>query len=160
VSNDEDKSIYWCNHEDLGSSTLPMAYQPDWIIAALGLKSISPDEADRIEVRRGVEPGATALIFPTTRSQTRSFARVMIVSNNDRGIRHSGRGTGDLETVIAQADPSRYREYAAGSGDSAVGQTCVLPERLKLEWKRDQLAMDIALREVVLNQFNPARRDA
>src|SRR5262249_39635152 len=81
VSNDEDKSIYWCNHEDLGANTLPLAYQPDWIIAALGLKPISPDEAEGIQVRRGTEPGTTALVFPTTRNQGQSLARVMIVTN-------------------------------------------------------------------------------
>jgi hypothetical protein len=42
----------------------------------------------------------------------------------------------------------------------AEEKNCVLPERIKLEWKRDQLAMDIALREVTLNQFDPVRRAA
>jgi hypothetical protein len=158
VSNDEDKSIYWCNHEDLGSNTLPLGYQPDWIIAALGLKPISPEEAERIQLRRGTEPGTTALVFPTTRNQSQNVARVVIVTNQDRRIQKYQLRTADLQTVLAQAEPSRYREYAVSSGDSASGQTCVLPERIRLEWKQDGLAMDIALRDVVLNQFNPARR--
>ncbi len=160
VSNDEEKSIYWCNYEDEGSSVLPMAYQPDWIIAALGLKPISPDEAEQIQVRRGPEPGTTALIFPTTRHQGQTFTRVMIVTNADRRIKQYRLCVADLETVIAQAEPSRYREYPADSGGSGSGQTCVLPQQIKLEWKRDQLAMDIALREVTLNQFDPKRRAA
>src|SRR5262249_38633825 len=45
VQSEEDKSLYWCNYSDVGSSILPASYQPDWIIEALGLKPIAPDEA-------------------------------------------------------------------------------------------------------------------
>ena len=40
-----DKSIYWCNYDELDSSPLAVTYQPDWIIEALGLKPISAEEA-------------------------------------------------------------------------------------------------------------------
>ena len=33
------------------SSALPVTYQPDWIIEALGLKPIPPEEAAMIQVR-------------------------------------------------------------------------------------------------------------
>ncbi len=46
VQSNEDRSIYWCNYDDLESSALAITYQPDWIIEALGLKPITPEEAD------------------------------------------------------------------------------------------------------------------
>ena len=46
VQSDDDRSIYWCNYNDLESSALSVTYQPDWIIEALGLKPITPEEAD------------------------------------------------------------------------------------------------------------------
>ena len=46
VLNPKDRSIYWCNYDDLESSSLAVTYQPDWIIDALGLKPISPEEAE------------------------------------------------------------------------------------------------------------------
>ena len=47
-----------------GSTALAATYQPDWIVEAMGLKPITPDEATRIKVRPGPEPATTALIFP------------------------------------------------------------------------------------------------
>ena len=33
-------------------------------------------------------------------------------------------------------------------------RACYLPERLRLEWKRDQLTLDVALKDVIVNQFD------
>ena len=44
--------IYWCNYDELDSSALAVTYQPDWIIEALGLKPITPEEAKGIKVAR------------------------------------------------------------------------------------------------------------
>ena len=160
VSNDEDKAIYWCNHSDLGSSPLPVTYQPDWIIEALGLKPISPEEAEQIRVQPGPYADTTALVFPTTRNQGGSSTRVMIVSNDERTIKEYRLYTPDLKTVIAQAVPSRYKAFPTASSDADSASTCRLPEKIRLDWKRDQLVLDVALREVTLNQFFDASRRA
>ena len=52
VHNDE-KRIYWCNYDELESSSLGVTYQPDWIIGALGLKPITPEEAAGHQSQRG-----------------------------------------------------------------------------------------------------------
>ena len=52
VQNDDDRSIYWCNYDDLESSALAVTYQPDWIMEALGLKPITPEEAASIRFRK------------------------------------------------------------------------------------------------------------
>src|SRR5262249_5010977 len=81
ITSTDVKSIYWCNYYDVESSALAITYQPDWIIEALGLKPISPREAGQIQLVQGSEPGTTALVFPTTRQQGRSYSRTLIVSN-------------------------------------------------------------------------------
>jgi hypothetical protein len=157
VQNPEDRSIYWCNYSEIESSALAITYQPDWIIEALGLKPISAEEARLIEVRDGPEPGTTALVFPPTRNQGEAYSRMMIVSNRDRRIKEYRVYTVDPKVLVARALPSRYKEFTTGSGDPDRRETCVLPERVKLDWIRDQLALDVALLEVKLNEFDPAR---
>jgi hypothetical protein len=153
----EDKSIYWCKYSEVESSALAVAYQPEWIIEALGLQPISPEEADQIHLEEGPEPGTTALVFPAMRKQGKTYTRVMIVSNHDRRIKEYQLLSGEPKVVIAQAVASRYMEFPATAGDSADRETCFLPERIKLDWKRDQLVLDTMLREVKLNQFDPSR---
>ena len=82
----------------------------------------------------------------------------MIVSNDERTIKEYRLYTSDLKAVIAQAGPSHYKEFSAASGDVAGGETCLLPEQIRLDWKRDQLVLDVTLREVNLNQFDASRR--
>jgi hypothetical protein len=158
VASKEDRSLYWCNHDELESSALAATYQPDWIIDALGLKPISADEARQIQLEEGREPGTTALVFPASRKQGETYTRVMIVTNRDRRIKEYRVLAGASKVPVAQAIPSRYKEFAAaGTAEGAGGETCVLPERVRLDWKRDQLVLDAALQEVKLNQFNHAR---
>jgi hypothetical protein len=162
VSNREDPSIYWCKHDDLESSPLAVTYQPDWIIEAMGLKSISAEEAELIQVQRGPEPGTTALVFPATRNRTENYTRVLIVSNRERRIRQLRiHAATEAKTLIAQAEPSQYKQYPAKPEEpGSAKDTCYLPEKLVLDWKRDQLKLDVTLREVTLNQFDPARASA
>ena len=69
--NKKDKSVYFCDYADLSSTSLAVTYQPDWIVEAMGLKPITPDEAAQIKMRPGPQPGTTVLTFPATRSGAR-----------------------------------------------------------------------------------------
>jgi hypothetical protein len=154
VQNDE-KTIYWCNYDELDSSSLAVTYQPDWIIAALGLKPITPEEAAGIKVNVGDEPGTTALVFPSRKSGGQTYTHMMIVGNHNRRIKQHRiyQGTVASQNLIARADVSHFRDYDAGS-DEGDSQKCYLPESVKLEWKRDQLALDVVLQSVKVNQFD------
>ena len=162
VSNREDPSIYWCKYADLETSPLAATYQPDWIIEAMGLKPISPVEADQIRTQPGPDPETTALIFPATRNRTENYTRVLVVSNRERRIKQLRiHAANESKALIAQAEPGDYKDYPAHADKPGSAQeTCYLPERLVLDWKRDQLKLDVMLREVTLNQFDPARASA
>jgi hypothetical protein len=163
VSNPKDRSVYWCNYSDLESSSLAVTYQPEWIIDALGLKSISPEEAKAIQEKTGPSPGTTALIFPITRSRSGSYRRWMIVSNRERRIKQLRIYTAtEPAALIAQAEPSQYKDFPAKPQETGTtNETCYLPSKLDLEWKRDQaMKLEVLLLEVTLNDFDPAWRTA
>lgn len=171
-SNRGDRSIYWCRYADVPSSTLPVTYQPDWIIEAMGLQTIPPEEASQIRVRDGVEPGTSILTFPVVRDRGEPYSREMIVGNTDHRIKRLIIFSERPRAPIAVAIPDKYAAYSAAapvamSGrdvDASVGASRVaksyLPQELKLEWTRDKLALNVTLKEVKVNQFNHTRSAA
>ncbi|MGC8641758.1 MAG: hypothetical protein ACP5XB_17970, partial [Isosphaeraceae bacterium] len=166
-SNQQDKSVYYCNYEDLGSTSLAVTYQPDWIVEAMGLKKITSSEAAQIKSRPGPLPGTTELAFPPTRAGGQTYSRDMIVSDRTLQVHELRIKDTDGKTVIAQATINKYQTLPVGrrtSSPSEAGpvatETCVLPEKIVLEWKKELIALDVALRDMKVNQFDPARRSA
>jgi hypothetical protein len=169
VQNDERK-IYWCNYDDVESSSLAVTYQPDWIIGALGLKPITPEEAAKIKVQSGDVQGTTALVFPPTKNGAETSTRMIIVWNHNRRVKQHRIYQGSVPTpkgLLAQAEVSRFAEFVAGNEDSTEAKKCYLPERVTLEWKQDQLTLDAWLKkesdgqfDVKVNQFDSSRSAA
>jgi hypothetical protein len=166
-SNKKDRSVYYCNYDDLSATSLAVTYQPDWIVEAMGLKPITADEAAQIKVRPATDPGSTELTFPPTRNRGETYSRVLIVSDRTRRVQEFRIKDADGKTVIAQATIKKYRVLPLdrvssdrSSADSATAETCVIPESVVLEWKKEFISLDVALREVKLNKFEPARRSA
>jgi hypothetical protein len=153
----DDKLLYWCNYEDLPSSNLAVTYQPDWIIDALGLRPISPEEAKLIRVSNGPETGTTRLSFPTTSDQGEPCSREMIVSTRDRRLKKLLVWSVKPKTLIAEASPGDYKEFSGGAGSSASHENYLVPQKLKLDWKREQLVLDATLKNIKLNQLDPER---
>jgi hypothetical protein len=155
VQNENDKSVNWCRYEDLESSAVPITYQPDWIIAALGLKEISAEEAAGIKVRtKGTEAGTTALVFPSTPNGNETYTREIIVWNKTRRIKEHRLYAGKASNLVAQAEVSNFEEIEIGSQKTGDRDSCYLPGYIKLDWKREQLILEVALRKIVVNQFD------
>jgi hypothetical protein len=169
VQNDE-KKIYWCNYDDVGSSELAPTYQPDWIIDALGLRPISSEEASQLRVRDSDVQGTTALVFPPTRSGAETSTRMMIVYNQSRRVKQHRLYRGSVpspKNLLAQADVMRFAELEADMGEGSDVEKCYLPERVVLDWKQDQLSLDVSMKkssdgvyEVKVNQFDSSRSAA
>jgi hypothetical protein len=159
VANKEQPYIYWCRYGELATSDLPVTYQPDWIIEAMGLKPIPADEAGCIRVRKGVEPDTTVLSFPPVRDRGEPYTREMVVSDRDRRVRKLRIFSEKPRALIAEALPTSYQAYP---GDTAAPSrtTCYLPSRLKLDWRREQLVLDVTLKDVTVNQFDHSRAAA
>ncbi len=112
--NDE-KKIYWCNYDDLDSSAVAVTYQPDWIIEALGLKPISPEEAAKIKVGVGDVRGTTTLVFPATKSGSRDLYadddRLTIATNGSSSIVSMGVINGTVGQLAKPARPGRGQQF-------------------------------------------------
>jgi hypothetical protein len=166
VSSRKDKSVYVCDYADLGATTLAATYQPDWIVEAMGLKPITPDEAAQIKVRPGPGPGLTSLTFPASGTGGQAYNRTMIVSDLTHRVGEFRVYSTDGKTLLAQATVKQYRDVSPpGSkperGDGTIiAENCRVPENIVLEWKREHLSLDVVLREVKVNQFAEARRAA
>jgi hypothetical protein len=163
--NKKDKSVYVCNYDELNSTSLAVTYQPDWIAEALGLKTITREEAAQIKVRPGLQPDTTALIFPVVRSGGQPYSRIMIVSDETLRMKELRVYAPDGKTMIAQATIQKYKDVPAhpeaeDNDSTASAETCLIPESIVLEWKREQISLDVSLKDVKLNQFDPARRTA
>lgn len=158
VQNEKDRSVYYCNHDDLASTTLGVAYQPEWIVEAMGLKSITADEAALVNLSPGPQPGTTALSFPPSRSGSQDYRRVMIVSDQTRKVREFRVLSADGKNLLAQATIKKYADFPATKTDSGEppksdgpAAPCTLPENVVLEWKREQLSLDVVLESVEVN---------
>jgi hypothetical protein len=165
VDNKKDKSVNWCRYEDLESSAVPVTYQPDWIIASLGLKEISTQEATGIKVRtKGTEAGTTALVFPTTRSGAETYTREFIVWNKTRRIKEHRLYAGKGSNLVAQAELSNFKEIEIGAKETGDRDTCHVPGNIRLEWKPQQLILDVTLaprgQTIAVNEFDKARSAA
>ena len=163
VQNSKDKSVYVCDHAELSSTALAATYQPDWIVESMGLRPISPDEATRIKVRPGPEPATTALILPTIGTGAQAYSRVMIVSNLTRKVQEYRVISPDGKILIAQAMIKKYQDLPTsktGRAASSDSESCYVPENIVLDWKKEQLTLDVTLKRVEINQFDPARRSA
>ncbi len=156
VQNEEDKSIYWCNYADLKSSGLPITFQPDWIVEALGLKPISREEAAGIKVKDGPERGTTVLIFPPIQNKADTYTRVMIVRNDNLRIKEYRILAGDRQTLLAQAVVKGYKEHEIDSDETSTTRRSYLPDEIRFDWKKEGLALDVAIQDVVINQLDPA----
>jgi len=156
VQNDEDKSIYWCNYDDVKSSGLPITFQPDWIVEALGLRPISPEEAAGIRAKDGPERGLTTFVFQPIRNKADTFTRVMIVSNDTLRIKEYRILAGDRQTTLAQANVKGYKEHEIDSDQTSTAARCYLPSEIRFDWKKEGLALDVSVQDVVINRLNPA----
>lgn len=157
----EQPYVFWCRYDEVQSSALPITYQPDWIIEALGLRVISREDAARVQVRPGIEPGTSVLTFPPVRDQGEPYSREMVVLNRERRIKKLMVFSEKPRTLIAEATPTAYQSLST-SGGAATPGTCYLPTNLKLDWKREQLVLDVAMnpKEIRLNQFDHTRSAA
>ncbi len=159
---DEERKVYWCDYDELDKSSLAVTYQPDWIIESLGLKPITPQEAKGIKTHEGDISGTTALIFPPQKSGGEIFTRMMIVWNQNHRIKEHRVYEGSVPTtrgLLAQAEVAGYSDYPTDSTEPADSPKCYLPEKVKLEWKRNQLTLDVVMQreDVKVNQFDSSR---
>ncbi len=155
VQNRQDRSIYWADHSDAEANGLAASYQPDWIIEALGIKSISPAEEARITAREGPEPGTTLFTFA---GGSNPAYREVVVWNQSRRIKEYSLYSRDRKTLLARAEIKNYKTHELESNGEGLADTCHIPGAIRLEWKPEQLALDVDMDSgVKINQFDSTK---
>lgn len=159
VQSKADKHVYYCNYDDLPTSELAPTYQPDWIVRALGLKPITPDEAIAARVSPGPESGTTAIRFPASRVGGASYAREIVVADVSNRVTAFRVFDHDGKTVLGHAKIDSYLDIPIPADDKAEDdrettkpKTRHIPDHVVLDWKREGLKLDITLKSVKLNQ--------
>ena len=79
VNNKQDKRVYVCSYEDVDRTRLSAGFQPDWIVEAMGLRTVSHDEANKMNVK----PGDRSTTIKLTSTRTGSNG-----SSADQGDDH------------------------------------------------------------------------
>ncbi|MGE5754770.1 MAG: hypothetical protein ACM35G_03490 [Planctomycetaceae bacterium] len=157
------RAIYYCNYDDLASSSLAATFQPDWIVEAMGLRIIPEEEADEITVRRGTEPGTLVLTHRPTKSGGQTFTRVTILDESTRRIKVHKLFSGDQKVLLAQATVTGgYQSVPITSAAGETGEAVFVPRALKLDWVQEKLALEVTLNQAKAGKegFKQSRREA
>ncbi len=159
-----DKAVYYSNYEEAGSNPLATGLQPEWIIEALGLRVVSDDEASRIKVTPGKDPGTFVLTLRQRSSQGDTIYKETLLSESHR-IREQTIYAADHKTVLAQAAVTGYQEILAASPEPGVtGERVYVPSQLELKWTQDnatEIKLQVWLNKPKVNvRITPEQREA
>jgi len=151
------KAVYYAKYDEAGASPLAAGLQPDWIVEAMGLRVIPETESSRMTVAPGTsDPTAVVLTLREKTPRGVEYVKEIVLAEATHRIREQRVYSAGKKALLAQAVVSGYDDYAAGE---AVGKV-FLPRKLQLRLSQDKTALDVTMSEVVVNQFNPARRQA
>lgn len=137
----QDKAIYYCNYEDADDTPLTTTFQPDWIVEALGLRVIPMEEVGDFKLTRGERPDELVLTHRPTVSGAESVTRVTIISEMTGLIREHQLFSSEPKELLARAVVESYMPVTPVDRPDEVVQ---VPQKLRLEWKREKIAMDVA----------------
>lgn len=149
---DGDSPLYYCSYNDYEKGVqLPLPFQPEWVVQALGMAKYDPAKQYRMEVKQG-----TYELIENATVQGKAVRKITVFSagqiadqSQPRVIAHVIQ---DAETgkVICKATIRRMRHasYRAPEGDASVGY----PSDVLLEWPAEQLTMTLKIGKATVNQ--------
>lgn len=143
----KEKAIYYCEYDESGASPLATTLQPEWIIEALGLRVVSEEEAKKIRVSRGKEPGTFVLSEIVKTAAGDSLLKETILSSSNRRILEQRIYASDKQTLLAHADvKAGYQDYPIASSEPGRAiETVYLPKKIRLEWTQEKMAIEVNL---------------
>ncbi|WP_406696875.1 hypothetical protein V5E97_38405 [Singulisphaera sp. Ch08] len=160
TKDNDQKAIFYCDYDESGKTPLsPATLQPEWIVEALGLRVISEDEAAGCTVTPGTDPDTLVLNHAPTRTGGETVTRVTVLTKSTRRIKEHQLFAGDAKTLIARAVIEDYLQITDGNHPE---ETVYLPKRMKLEWTRDRLNLDVTFAQgsTKINEEFPADKYA
>ena len=151
----KDRAIYVCEYDTSGDAALPTAMQPDWIVEAMGLRPIPPEEAAGATVKANAK-GEAVLTVRRRGAQGESLLKETVFDLATGQVKEHRLMKVDklkgARVVLAKATIDRWQSVrpAAAPGEAA-GAAVMLPQAINLTWFEQNLRMGVTLREVKLN---------
>jgi hypothetical protein len=143
------RALYFCKYDEADANPQAVAFQPDWIKEAMGLRVIPEEEAAQINVTTA-EPGRLVLTHRPHSASGKTYTRVTILDRTTHQILEHRLLSGDQKTILARAEvPEGYERYTPES--AGADETVLIPKRLKLYWIQEGLELDVAFRDVKIN---------
>ena len=139
------KEIVTCRHNQIDrlQNLLPIPFQPDWMMEALGLVPI--DEAEVTMLPADPQTGLIRLVSMQSVPGRRPVQRIILVDpSKGRIVAHSLHD--EFRKMIARAELDDYR-YDTQSGAS-------LPHRIKFDWPEHGVKMTLKFDQI---EVNPSR---
>ena len=150
----KDKEYYVCNYDEEGINSLSVSFQPDWIVEAMGLRAIPPEEAARMKVTpgSGIDRGTYSLVQRRKSVSGEEIVKQTVINESNGLIREHRLYTGDRKTLLARAIVSQYESFdVPTSGNPGSQGQVVLPSHFKLVWMQEQLELDISIQKAKIN---------
>lgn len=145
VRNSKPRAIYVCSYDETGASPPVVAFQPDWIVEALGLQEIPEDAA--------VETGAEAGTVVVTHRLEHGLMKRTVLDAATGQIREHRVYAADGKAILAQAVVTGgYRSVpVASTGGNAAPPPAILPRKVRLVLAQNQMELEIDLEDVEVN---------
>ena len=167
--------VYVARYTDEGKPSARLNIDPQWVLEAMGLAELSPEQIARLDIRR--DPTTRHLIFTERRNgpsgenwikETEMDAAGDIVShrlledNTQRTLIASAEIEGWQTIELPKSnDGNNINGLTTKPSDLVASEQVVLPEKIKLFWAMDQLAIEVRLHNPQINQsFNDEFRVA
>ncbi len=137
----KENNVYVCSYDEIERSPLSAAFQPDWIVEAMGLRTISREEARQMTSKGADIPGAVKLISTRKGANGETLTKETILDTSGRIKEHRlYQGQGRDKTLLASATVTEFKPVAAEAGESVM-----MPYRFRLDWIPEKLTLDIVL---------------
>ena len=152
----KERAIFVCEYDDAGDGALPTAMQPDWIVEAMGLRTIPPDEAAGATIKANAR-GDAVLTVRRRGAQGEALIKETIFDAATGQVKEHRLLKDDKlkgkKVLLANATISRWQAIAApkAAPGEAAADPVKLPQAINLAWHEQNLKMGVTLNGAKLN---------
>ncbi len=149
---DGDAPLYYCNYSDYDRGVrLPLPFQPEWVVQALGMAKFDPNGKYRVEMK-----GNTIELIEDTLVQGQPARKITVFNarkitdpSQPQVIAHVVQDARTGKTICqATIKRIRYAGYRTAEGQGEVSY----PSEVMLEWPSEQLSMTMKIGKASVNQ--------
>ena len=121
---------------------------------------ISESEAATIKVEQGKAPGTWLLTQRQKSVKGETVFKETVLDAVTKRIREHRVYASDNKTLLTSAVIKDYEEFPAASVAGEPPGKAYLPRWFVLSWAQEKMNLEIHMREVKVNRFEPSRRTA